>query len=102
MTWNPFTWFALRKARRRAFMMEYVGRAEQWRREEAERERQACDICSGRSVYLCAHCQEPIQYHTHENDFSCARHGFINPIRLSDGARINGDGRIHPTWEVCQ
>lgn len=57
----------------------------------------ACDLCSGRSVYLCPHCREAISSHSHENDFICERHGFVSPVRESDGAIVNGDGRCGMT-----
>ena len=69
-------------------------RAEQYRKQQREREEAACDICSGRSKYFCPICKEPISTHTHENDFLCATHSFVNPIRESDGALISGDGCI--------
>lgn len=55
-------------------------------------DRETCDICSGRSRYLCPKCLEPLLNHSHENDFICATHSFVNPIREGDGAIINGDG----------
>ena len=51
-----------------------------------------CEICAG-VVYLCPICREPISEHSHENDFICKTHSFVNPIREHDGARINGDGQ---------
>jgi hypothetical protein len=60
----------------------------------AHREAQRCDICSGRAVYVCPICREPVS-HTHENDYMCRSHSFVNPIRLSDGATISGDGWPH-------
>ena len=62
-------------------------------RAEADRERAACDICSGRSQYLCPICRTPISYHSHENDFLCDTHSFVNPIRVSDMAQMDGHGR---------
>lgn len=58
----------------------------------AARNRAACDICAGRDVYRCPTCREPVG-HSHENDYICEVHGFVNPIRDSDGARISGDGQ---------
>ena len=73
-----------------------------WQQRRAQDIEAACDICSGRAVYTCPYCHDPIKTHSHENDFLCERHGFINPIRSSDGAKINGDGFIHPTYETCE
>lgn len=56
---------------------------------------ETCEICNGAAVYLCPHCKVPIESHSHENDYICATHSFVNPIRQVDGARINGDGRTH-------
>lgn len=50
-----------------------------------------CELCNG-VVYLCPVCREPITTHSHENDYFCETHGFVNPIRQHDNARINGDG----------
>lgn len=59
---------------------------------DRQRENDRCDICSGRSRYLCPICRVPIEMHTHENDYICETHSFVYPIRESDGKRINGDG----------
>ena len=34
--------------------------------------------------------------HTHENDYTCSVHGFVNPVR-DDGRIISGDGGLHET-----
>jgi hypothetical protein len=67
----------------------------------AERERESCDICSGRSRYLCPTCREPVG-HSHENDYTCDAHGFVNPIRESDGARVIGDGSCSGTRTISR
>ena len=51
-----------------------------------------CEICSGKAVYTCPKCGAVVG-HTHESDYICDKHGFVNPIRDYDGARINGDGQ---------
>jgi len=55
-----------------------------------------CEICNGLALYLCPLCHEPIENHSHENDFMCSTHGFIHPIRSHDGARIDGNGTPGP------
>jgi hypothetical protein len=70
--------------------------------ERSEFERKSCEICNG-VVYLCPICRVPIEGHSHENDFICKTHSFVNPIREHDGARINGDGVCGAplrTWAV--
>ena len=42
--------------------------------------------------WTCAKCGEPLAYITDENDYMCAKHGFVNAVR-PDGAVIAGDGR---------
>lgn len=59
-----------------------------------------CEICNGTAVYLCPICGAPITNHSHENDFICATHSFVNPIRQNDGVRINGDGRCGVSMRV--
>lgn len=59
----------------------------------AARFAETCELCLGTAVYLCPKCREPISTHSHENDYLCEAHGFVNPIRQHDGARISGDGR---------
>lgn len=51
-----------------------------------------CEMCAGQSRYLCVECREPIRTHTHENDFLCETHSFVNVIRERDGAILAGDG----------
>jgi hypothetical protein len=41
---------------------------------------------------LCERCRNPIASLTAENDFTCATHGFVNAIRVRDGAVLAGDG----------
>ena len=65
------------------------------RRERATRERAECEICSGAAVYLCPICRRPIDNHSHENDYICEAHGFVNPVRESDDFRITGDGSLN-------
>lgn len=60
----------------------------------ADRQAEQCEICNGTAVYLCPICREPVG-HSHENDFICETHSFVNPIRQHDGARISGDGSCH-------
>lgn len=66
----------------------------------ANKQRERCEICSRRAVYLCPKCGDKIARHSHENDFICRRHGFVNPVRQHDGARIVGDGGCHPLQEA--
>lgn len=54
----------------------------------------ACEICNKTAVYRCPKCSDEIETHSHENDYTCKTHGFVDPIR-EDGVRINGDGRAH-------
>ena len=54
----------------------------------------ACEICRQTAVYLCPTCHAPIACHTHERDYLCDTHGFVNPVRESDGLSINGSGRL--------
>ncbi len=53
---------------------------------------QACEICSGREVYRCRLCWKVLHEHSHENDFYCAEHGLVNPVRERDHAIIGGGG----------
>lgn len=62
----------------------------------AERMASTCELCSGATGYICPHCGDPIEWHSHENDYSCRVHGFVNPIRASDGRQIIGDGHPGP------
>ena len=66
----------------------------------ARRNELSCEICSGRAVYLCPMCHVPIANHTHENDYSCKVHGFVNPVREADGVTMNGDGLCHDVEPV--
>lgn len=61
---------------------------------EVDRIAETCELCRGTAVYLCPQCRVPIGNHSHEHDYICDAHGFIDPIRASDGTTINGDGRI--------
>jgi hypothetical protein len=53
-----------------------------------------CDICAG-VRYECPKCHAEIETHSHEGDYLCATHGFVHPVRCSDGAHINGSGDRH-------
>lgn len=66
------------------------------------RNSEKCEICSGKAVYLCPTCMEPIESHSHENDFICKTHSFVTPIRQHDGARICGDGSPGPLRVVSE
>lgn len=46
----------------------------------ADRAASVCDLCAGRAVYRCPTCGEVVS-HSHENDYICDAHGFVNPIR---------------------
>lgn len=39
-----------------------------------------CDACDGRVLLLCPQCETPVS-HSHENDFICAEHGFVEAIK---------------------
>lgn len=45
----------------------------------------------GAEVYLCPKCGAKCDY-TDENDYICATHSFVNPIRQRDGAILSGNG----------
>ena len=62
----------------------------------AEHRRSRCELCNGTAIYLCPICRERITCHSHEGDFLCEVHSFVNPIRQHGGARINGLGRCGP------
>lgn len=51
-----------------------------------------CPMCDKSDVFLCPTCLKPITTHTHENDYLCEVHSFVNPIRQSDGKRVDGLG----------
>ncbi len=55
-----------------------------------------CPICDKTDTLRCPVCRVPIESHSHERDYMCATHGFVNPIRDSDGQIVNGDGRGFP------
>ena len=58
----------------------------------AEENERTCEICLGTAVYLCPTCRTPIATHSHEHDYLCDTHGFVDPIRQHDGVAINGGG----------
>lgn len=58
----------------------------------AVRNASSCEICNRTAVYVCPICAVPVGDHTHEHDYICDTHGFVNPIRQHDGARIDGSG----------
>lgn len=92
---NPAFWAYLREEffPTKAEITARDERLQAYWQQRAARERQACDICSGRDTYLCPKCGGRITVHSHENDYICDTHGLVNPVRLSDAARISGDGR---------
>lgn len=44
------------------------------------REREFCDICSGRKKFYCSICYAEIANHSHEGDFICEEHDLVRPI----------------------
>jgi len=74
--------------------MDHYNRMEAVAQRMAALAAERCDICNG-VRYECPKCHEEIEMHSHEGDYSCRTHGFVHPIRCSDGARINGNGDVH-------
>lgn len=60
----------------------------------SERAALTCDICLG-IRYECPECHAEIMVHSHEGDYACDTHSFVDPVRCFDGARIDGSGRVH-------
>lgn len=51
-----------------------------------------CPICDKTDVLRCPICRKPIELHSHEWDYMCDVHSFVNPVRDSDGAVVDGSG----------
>ena len=45
---------------------------------------------------VCATCYESLTCVSYENDFICTTHGFVDAVRVRDGAVIAGNGKAAP------
>jgi hypothetical protein len=65
--------------------------------EYAARVSVACPLCNSTDRFTCPRCGNEISSHSHENDFMCEScQIWVDPIRASDGKRIDGGGHVGP------
>ena len=43
-----------------------------------------CDVCAGTVKLFCPWCFREISSHSHEDDFICKQHSFVNPLTEDD------------------